>query len=180
MLFPTYPPYLANPTCHQFLCVLRVYQLDSTHRSHRMSLSSSQNLHFIFSQAPQFTFIQQCWAHATLKKIIFVCSGNLLPLSNSPHSLNFIYLTLAVTIASHPRLTFALSPNSRTLSQFQPHHIILQLAPVLGSDVKLNPLGRLQFGVLEQRGMWSNPLVLIAPRSVLTWIGSTSVGSSYG
>jgi len=45
------------------------------------------------------------------KNFPFIFSGNLRPLSNSPHSLNFIQPTraLAVTAASHPPLTFTVS-----------------------------------------------------------------------
>ena len=58
--------------------------------------------------------------------ISFIFKENLLPSSNSPHSLNFIHptFTLAVTGVSHPTLAFSLSPlqDNKNPSQSPPHH----------------------------------------------------------
>jgi len=88
--------------------------INLTHIALTILLSvQSQNRHFIFSQAPRFASTQHCWSHTTWNIFLFICSGNLLPLINSPHSLKFTHLTLAlaVTAASQPPLALTLSPN---------------------------------------------------------------------
>ena len=119
-------------TKHKVFRSFTIFELYSTHSSHHKSLCPSKHLHPTFFQTPCFTSKQNCWPYITLTNAPVSVRGNLLPYSNSLHSLNITnrHLVLAVTATSHTPLTLTLLPRYvNSLLLFPLHHITFLPAP---------------------------------------------------